>query len=104
MMKKSSDAAKVNTQPTLKTPRRRGVDLPAERLTPGYTQVLRPRLVAGRFRFAGKTPALFLNRRRNSLPAGVKCALSGGQAVDLLRGTTIAGRTCRVSSNPPLAN
>ena len=57
----------------------------AERLSFGYAQVLRPKLVVGRFRFAEKTAELFLTRLHNSLPPEVKYALTGGPAADLLR-------------------
>jgi hypothetical protein len=57
----------------------------AERLSSGYAQVLRPKLLAGRFRFDEKTTELFLARLRNSTPSGVRYALTGGPAADLLQ-------------------
>jgi hypothetical protein len=60
-------------------------NLLAERLSSGYAQVLRPKLLVGRFRFAEKTAELFLTRLRNSMPSGVRYALTGGPAVDLLQ-------------------
>jgi hypothetical protein len=60
-------------------------NLLAERLVSGYAQVLRPKLVVGRFRSAEKTAELFLNRLRKSVPPGIRYALTGGPAVDLLQ-------------------
>jgi hypothetical protein len=60
-------------------------NLLAERLCSGYAQVLRPKLLLGRFRFAEKTAELFLARLRNSTPSGVRYALTGGPAADLLQ-------------------
>jgi len=57
----------------------------AERLSSGYAQVLRPKLLVGRFRFDEKTAELFLARLRNSTPSGVRYALTGGPAADLLQ-------------------
>ena len=57
----------------------------SERLTSGYGQVLRPKLLIGRFRFAEKTAEQFLARLRNSMPSGVRYSLTGGPAVDLLQ-------------------
>jgi len=60
-------------------------NLLAECLVSGYAQVLRPKLVVGRFRSAEKTAELFLNRLRKSVPPGIRYALTGGPAVDLLQ-------------------
>lgn len=57
----------------------------AERLSSGYAQVLRPKLLVGRFRFAEKTAELFLARLGNSTPPGIRYALTGGPAADLLQ-------------------
>ena len=57
----------------------------ADRLVSGYAQVLRPKLVIGRFRAAETTPEAFLARLRGDMPPGVRYALSGGQAADLLQ-------------------
>jgi len=57
----------------------------AERLSTGYVQVLRPKLFAGRFRFGEKTAELFLARLRNGTPSGVRYALTGGPAADILQ-------------------
>ena len=57
----------------------------AERLTSGYSQVLRPKLTLGKFRPAEKTIASFLARLRREQPAGVRYALTGGPAADLLQ-------------------
>jgi hypothetical protein len=56
----------------------------ADRLVSGYAQVLRPKLVVGRFR-AAEAPDAFLARLRRGLPSGVRYALTGGQAADLLQ-------------------
>jgi hypothetical protein len=42
-------------------------------------------LVVGRFRSAEKTAELFLNRLRKSIHSGIRYALTGGPAVDLLQ-------------------
>jgi len=55
-------------------------DLLAERLTSGYVQVLRPKLVIGRFRFSEKTAELFLMRLKSNRYPGIRCALTGGSA------------------------
>jgi len=60
-------------------------NLLAERLSFGYAQVLRPKLVVGRFRFGEKTAEMFLARLRNSTPSGLRYALTGGPAIDLLQ-------------------
>jgi hypothetical protein len=60
-------------------------NLLAERLVSGYAQVLRPKLVIGRFRAAEAAPEAFLARLRRDLPPGLRYALSGGQAADLLQ-------------------
>ncbi len=60
-------------------------NLLTERLSSGYAQVLRPKLLVGRFRFAEKTAEAFLTRLRTSVPAGLRYALTGGPAVDLLQ-------------------
>ena len=60
-------------------------NLLAERLSSGYAQVLRPKLLIGRFRFNEKTAELFLARLRNSTPSAVRYALTGGPAADLLQ-------------------
>ena len=60
-------------------------NLLVERLSSGYAQVLRPKLLAGRFRFPEKTAEMFLARLRNSTPPGIKYALTGGPAADLLQ-------------------
>ncbi|MFN7932411.1 MAG: type IV toxin-antitoxin system AbiEi family antitoxin [Bryobacteraceae bacterium] len=57
----------------------------AERLTSGYLQVLRPKLVIGRFRFAEKTTESFLARLKGNTPAGVRYALTGGSAAHVLQ-------------------
>jgi hypothetical protein len=57
----------------------------AERLSSGYAQVLRPKLLVGRFRFAEKTAELFLARLRRNTPSGVRYAVTGGPAADLLQ-------------------
>ena len=57
----------------------------AKRLTSGYSQVLRPKLTVGKFRPAEKTTQLFLARLRREAPAGVRYALTGGPAADLLQ-------------------
>ena len=59
-------------------------NLLADRLTSGYTQVLRPKLFLGRFRPAEKTVEQFLSRLHN-VPPGIKYALTGGAAADLLQ-------------------
>lgn len=60
-------------------------DTLAERLTSGYAQVLRPKLVIGRFRFAEKSPELFLTRLKNNVPPNVRYALTGGYAASHLQ-------------------
>lgn len=47
--------------------------------------MLRPKLLVGRFRFAEKTAEAFLTRLRTTVPAGLRYALTGGPAVDLLQ-------------------
>jgi hypothetical protein len=59
------------------------IDLLAERLILGYAQVLRPKLILGRFRPQETTTESFLSRLRKELPVGY--ALSGGAAADLLQ-------------------
>lgn len=56
-----------------------------ERLPSGYVQVLRPKLLIGRFRFADKTPELFLTRLKDNTPPDVRYALTGGVAANLLQ-------------------
>jgi hypothetical protein len=60
-------------------------DLFVDRLTSGYAQVLRPKLVIGRFRFCEKTAELFLTRLKSTRPAGVRYALTGGAAATVLQ-------------------
>ena len=60
-------------------------NLLADRLVSGYARVLRPKLVIGRFRAAEAAPEAFLARLRADMPPGVRYALSGGQAADLLQ-------------------
>ena len=60
-------------------------NLLAERLVSGYAQVLRPKLLLGAFRPVEKTTELFLARLRAETPTGVRYALSGGPAADLLQ-------------------
>lgn len=57
----------------------------AERLIAGYTQVLRPKLLVGRFRPAEKTTESFLERLLTKAPSGVRYALTGGPAAGLLQ-------------------
>lgn len=57
----------------------------AERLIAGYAQVLRPKLLIGRFRPAEKTTESFLDRLRTKVPSGVRYALTGGPAAGLLQ-------------------
>lgn len=59
-------------------------DLITERLTSGYSQILRPKLFVGRFRPAEKTVEEFL-KRLGSAPHGAKYALTGAVAADLLQ-------------------
>jgi hypothetical protein len=60
-------------------------ELLTEHLSSGYAQVLRPKLSIGRFRFAEKTPELFLARLKNHTPPHVRYALTGGQAANVLQ-------------------
>jgi hypothetical protein len=60
-------------------------DLLSGCLTSGYAQVLRPKLLVGRFRFPEKTTEQFLSRLRNQAPSSLRYALTGGPAVDLLQ-------------------
>jgi hypothetical protein len=57
----------------------------AERLLSGYAQVLRPKLVVGRFRPPEKTSEQFLDRLRISVPSNVRYALTGGAAAAVLQ-------------------
>ncbi len=61
------------------------VSLIAERLVSGYAQVLRPKLVLGRFRPPEKTTESFLARLSRGVPPGVRYSLSGGPAADFLQ-------------------
>lgn len=65
----------------------------AERLASGYAQVLRPKLVLGRFRAPEAEPEAFLARLRRDAPPGLRYALTGGPAAALLqhyyRGTEV---------------
>jgi hypothetical protein len=57
-----------------------------ERLLTGYTQVLRPRLLVNRFRSQERNPEEFIRRLPRRLEAtGMKFALTGGPAADLLQ-------------------
>jgi hypothetical protein len=57
----------------------------AERLASGYAQVLRPKLVLGRFRAPEAEPEAFLARLRRDVPSGFRYALTGGPAAGLLQ-------------------
>ena len=59
-------------------------NLLSERLTSGYSQVLRPKLFVGRFRPSEKTAEQFLNRIPNAAH-GTRYALTGAAAADLLQ-------------------
>jgi hypothetical protein len=61
------------------------VNLLADRLAAGYSQILRPKLVIGRFRPAEKKPAEFLARMRASNLPNLRFALTGGPAASLLQ-------------------
>lgn len=57
-----------------------------ERLLTGYTQVLRPRLLVNRFRSQERNSEEFIRRLPRRLEAtGMKFALTGGPAADLLQ-------------------
>jgi hypothetical protein len=57
-----------------------------EQLLSGYTGVLRPKLMLGRFRAQEATPDAFLDRLAASAPTiGVRFALTGGPAADRLQ-------------------
>jgi hypothetical protein len=60
-------------------------NLLAERLTSGYADVLRPKLLLGRFRFAEKDTDTFLKRLNNTTSRGIRYALTGGPAADFLQ-------------------
>jgi hypothetical protein len=57
----------------------------AARLTEGYSQILRPKLVLGRFRSLEKTTEAFLARLRRNTPSGIRYSLTGGPAAALLQ-------------------
>jgi hypothetical protein len=57
----------------------------SERLVSGYAHVLRPKLLLGTYRAAEKTAESFLSRLRREAPPGIRYALSGGPAADLLQ-------------------
>jgi hypothetical protein len=57
----------------------------AERLVWGYAQVLRPKLVLGRFRPPEKMTEAFLVRLSRGVLPGVRYSLSGGPAADCLQ-------------------
>lgn len=57
----------------------------ADRLVLGYAQLLRPKLMLGRFRSAEATPEAFLARLHADVPPGVRYSLTGGPAADLLQ-------------------
>ncbi len=57
----------------------------AERLASGYAQVLRPKLVLGRFRAPESKPEDFLARLRRDAPPDLRYALTGGPAAGLLQ-------------------
>lgn len=59
--------------------------LVSERLVLGYANVLRPKLLFGRYRAEERTPEAFLSRLRQQELSGVRHALSGGPAADLLQ-------------------
>src|ERR1700690_348032 len=59
--------------------------LVCERLVAGYAQVLRPKLLLGNYRPAERTAESFLSRLREGVPSGVRYALTGGPAADLLQ-------------------
>ena len=60
-------------------------NLLADRLVAGYAQILRPKLILGRFRAPEATPEAFLTRLRQDAPSGLRYALSGGLAADFLQ-------------------
>ena len=59
------------------------MSLLAGRLVLGYAQVLRPKLMLGRFRPPEKTAESFLDRLRRKVPPDVQYSLNGGPAVTL---------------------
>jgi hypothetical protein len=60
-------------------------NLLSDRLTSGYADVLRPKLLLGRFRFAERNTDMFLKRLSDSTSRGIRYALTGGPAADLLQ-------------------
>lgn len=59
-------------------------DLVGEQVIRGYGAILRPKLFGGRFRAAEKSPEALLARLRKQ-KAGVRYAVTGGAAADLLQ-------------------
>lgn len=57
----------------------------AERLITGYAQVLRPKLALGRFRPAERSIEAFLARLKTGVPAGIRYALTGAPAAELVQ-------------------
>ena len=60
--------------------------LVSDRLVSGYSQILRPKLLVGRFQYPEKTGGAFLRRLKSEAASkAIRYALTGGPAADLLQ-------------------